>query len=70
MKAVFPVASGDPAVHDRVVGNVENLLDDDTVALDAVELVANSGGLGLLLADSLQCEPSNGSGTRYASIKP
>lgn len=52
MKAVFHHSSDDPELHDRVVGNVSNLLDDDTLDLEAVALVANSGGLNLLLEDS------------------
>ncbi|SDM80644.1 hypothetical protein SAMN04487949_2652 [Halogranum gelatinilyticum] len=39
-------------MHTRVVNNVANLLDDETVDLESVALVANSGGLGLLLDDS------------------
>lgn len=54
MKAVFHHSSGDAEMHAQVVNNVANLLDDETVELEAVALVANSGGLGLLLADSAQ----------------
>jgi intracellular sulfur oxidation DsrE/DsrF family protein len=54
MKAVFHHSTDHPALHDRVVGNIENLLDDETIDLDAVALVANSGGLDLLFADSPQ----------------
>lgn len=52
MKALFHHSNDDPGLHDRVLGNVGNLLDDETVDLDAIALVANSGGLELLLADS------------------
>ena len=51
MKAVFHHSNDDPALHDRVLANVANLLDDGTIDLDDVALVANSGGLELLLAD-------------------
>ncbi|WP_158058526.1 DsrE family protein [Halorussus halophilus] len=52
MKAVFHQSTDDPGLHDRVLGNVANLLDDETMELDSVALVANSGGLELLLEDS------------------
>ncbi|KZN23218.1 hypothetical protein A4G99_14270 [Haladaptatus sp. R4] len=52
MKAVFHHSNDDPERHDRVLGNMANLLDDETISLDAVALVANSGGLSLLLKDS------------------
>ncbi|MFB6114090.1 MAG: DsrE family protein [Halodesulfurarchaeum sp.] len=52
MKVVFHHSNDDPALHDRVVGNIANLLDDETITIDAVALVANSGGLDLLLEDS------------------
>ena len=54
MKAVFHHSNDDPELHNRVVGNIANLLDDETIELDAVALVANSGGLNLLLEDSPQ----------------
>lgn len=54
MKAVFHLTSDDHRVHTRIVNNVENLLDDETVDLDAVALVANGGGLGLLTGASGQ----------------
>lgn len=54
MKAVFHHSNNDPDLHDRVVGNIENLLDDDTIEIDTVVLIANSGGLNLLLEDSPQ----------------
>ncbi|MFC7139898.1 DsrE family protein [Halosimplex aquaticum] len=50
MKAVFHHSDADK--HSQVLGNVENLLDDDTLDLESVALVANSGGLGLLTRDS------------------
>lgn len=50
MKAVFH--HSDSEQHAQIVGNVENLLADETIDLDAVALVANSGGLGLLTDDS------------------
>lgn len=56
MKAVFHLSSGDAETHARVLNNVANLLDDETVDLESVALVANSGGLGLLIADSEQRE--------------
>ncbi|WP_255152775.1 DsrE family protein [Halorarius halobius] len=56
MNVVFHHSNDDPELHDRVVGNIANLLDDETIDLDAVALVANSGGLTLLLEDSPQRE--------------
>lgn len=56
VKVVFHHSNDDPDLHERVVGNVANLLDDESVDLDAVALVANSGGMNLLLDDSPQCE--------------
>ena len=52
MDVVFHHSNDDPARHTRVCNNIENLLDDETVATERVVLVANSGGLGLLRADS------------------
>ena len=56
MKVVFHHSDNDPQLHERVVGNIENLLADETLELDAVALVANSGGLALLTEDSPQRE--------------
>lgn len=56
MKAVFHHSNDDPDLHARVVGNVANLLDDDTIYLDAVAVVANSGGLELLRDESPERE--------------
>ena len=50
MKAVFH--HSDANKHSQVVGNIENLLDDDTIDLEEVSLVANGDGLGLLTYDS------------------
>jgi intracellular sulfur oxidation DsrE/DsrF family protein len=52
MRVVFHHSDDNPELHERVVGNIANLLDDETIELDAVVLVANSGGLNLLLQDS------------------
>lgn len=54
MKVVFHHSNDDSELHNRVVGNIANLLDDETIELDAVALVANSGGFNLLLEDSPQ----------------
>ncbi|EMA40183.1 DsrE family protein [Halococcus hamelinensis] len=56
MNVVFHHSNDDPELHARVTNNVANLLDDSTVETDAVALVANSGGLRLLVADSSQRE--------------
>jgi uncharacterized protein len=56
MKAVFHHSNDDPELHDRIVSNIANLLDDETIDLDAVALVANSGGLSLLLKNSVHRE--------------
>ncbi|WP_435129992.1 DsrE family protein [Halobaculum sp. D14] len=56
MKAVFHHSNDDPELHARVVGNIANLLDDETIDIEAVALVANSGGLELLKATSQQRE--------------
>jgi len=50
MNAVFHFSSGSDAQH-HAVANVENLLDDDTVDLGTVYLVANGHGIELLTAD-------------------
>lgn len=54
MRAVFHHSNDNQALHERVVGNVANLLDDETVDLDAVAVVTNSGGLQLVRDDSPQ----------------
>jgi intracellular sulfur oxidation DsrE/DsrF family protein len=52
MQTVFHLSDADPSLHDRLLSNVSNLLDDDTLALDSVAVVTNSGGLDLVRADS------------------
>lgn len=52
MKAVFHLSTADPERLRQAVGNVDNLLADDTIDLDAIALVANSGGLDLLVEGS------------------
>jgi intracellular sulfur oxidation DsrE/DsrF family protein len=52
VKVVFHHSNDDPQLHERIVGNIDNLLADGTLDLDAVALVANSGGLALLTTDS------------------
>ena len=42
----------DENLHERVTGNIENLLDDETVDTDTVALVSNGGGISLLTKDS------------------
>ncbi|PSP73259.1 hypothetical protein BRC86_10245 [Halobacteriales archaeon QS_3_64_16] len=56
MKTVVHLSNADPALHEAVVGNVRNLLADETLAHEAVALVVNGGGIGLLREDSPQCE--------------
>lgn len=56
MNVVFHHTEDDPDLHARVTGNIENLLDDETVATDEVALVANGGGIALLTEDSPQRE--------------
>ena len=50
MKVVFHLTNRDPDVYADVLRSLEALLDDETLDLEAVEVVANGGGLGLLLA--------------------
>lgn len=38
--------------HQKVISNVQNLLDDDTVGVDEVAVVTNAGGIELLMAGS------------------
>ena len=56
VNVVFHHSNDDPELHARVVSNVANLLDDSTVDVDEVALVANSGGLQLLIENSPQRE--------------
>jgi len=56
MNVVFHHTTDEPAMHDRVCNNIANLLDDDTVSVANVVLVANSGGLTLLRTGSPQAE--------------
>ncbi|WP_049898980.1 DsrE family protein [Halococcus agarilyticus] len=56
MKAVFHHSNDDTVLHERVVNNVANLLDDDSIDLDAVAVVTNSGGLALVTENSPQRE--------------
>lgn len=50
MKVVFHHTEAE--LHSQVIRNIENLLDDETIDIEAVALVANSGGLGLLTENS------------------
>lgn len=52
MRTVFHHSNDTPELHTRVVDNILDLLDNETVDVDTVALVANSGGLQLLTADS------------------
>jgi len=54
MRAVFHHSNDDSERHTRVVNNIRNLLDDETVDVENVTLVANSGGIRLLTTDSPQ----------------
>lgn len=56
MNVVFHHTDDDPELHARVTGNIENLLDDETVDTDDVALVSNGGGIGLLTEESPQRE--------------
>lgn len=56
MNVVFHHTDDDPELHARVTGNIENLLDDETVETDDVALVSNGGGITLLTEDSPQRE--------------
>lgn len=49
MRVVFHHSSDDAEMHARVVNNVANLLADETVDVEAVAVVVNGGGLGLLV---------------------
>lgn len=69
MKAVFHHSNDDSKLHKRVVNNISNLLDDKTIELDAVVLVANSGGLALLLENSAQSEQVEQLQDRSVSFK-
>lgn len=52
MRAVFHLSSDDPDVHGRILSNVTNLLDDESVDLDDVAVVTNGGGLHLVTTAS------------------
>jgi intracellular sulfur oxidation DsrE/DsrF family protein len=54
VNVVFHHTDNDPELHERVTGNIENLLADETVDTDDVALVANGGGITLLTEDSPQ----------------
>lgn len=56
MNVVFHHTDDDPELHARVTGNIENLLDDETVETDDVALVSNGGAIALLTEDSPQRE--------------
>lgn len=54
MKAAFHLSSDDHRVHARIVNDAANLLDDETVDVDEVALVATGGGADLLTGASGQ----------------
>ncbi|WP_435102575.1 DsrE family protein [Halarchaeum sp. P4] len=56
MQAVFHHSNDENTLQTRVVNNIANLLNDETIDLDDVVLVTNSGGLQLVLEDSPERE--------------
>ncbi|MFB6070827.1 MAG: DsrE family protein [Halanaeroarchaeum sp.] len=56
MRAVFHHSNDDPELHGRVLANTANLLDDESVEIEGVVVVTNSGGLHLVTADSEYAE--------------
>lgn len=52
MRAVFHHSNDDPELHERLLSNVANLIEDGTIPLERVALVTNSGGLDLVVTDS------------------
>lgn len=52
MKLAFHCSSGESGDHAHALANVRNLLDDDTVTLDAVAFVANGDGVRALCRGS------------------
>lgn len=49
MDVVFHVPSGDPTVHGNALGNVENLLADDTIRVQNIAVVVNGDGLEMVV---------------------
>ncbi len=56
MNLAFHHTTDERTMHERVCRNIENLLDDDTVPVGHVVLVASSGGLALLKKPSPAAE--------------
>jgi len=56
MRVVFHHSTDDAKLHARTVSNIANLLDDETVTVDNVALVTNSGGLVLVTEESPERE--------------
>lgn len=52
MDVVFHVPSQDPVIHRNTLGNIENLIDDQTTDIDKVVLVVNGGGLEMLVVQN------------------
>jgi intracellular sulfur oxidation DsrE/DsrF family protein len=51
MKTAFHLITGDPAERTTALAIVGNLLDDDSVAVDAIAVVAQAGGIEPLVVD-------------------
>ena len=56
MNVVFHHTENDPDLHARVTGNIENLLDDETVDTEMVALVSNGSDVSLLTENSPERE--------------
>ena len=69
MKAVFCHSNDDQELHTRVINNIRNLLDDDSVDVDSVALVDNSGGIRLFTHGSPHTEQGEVLLERGVSIK-
>jgi uncharacterized protein len=69
VKLVVHLSDDDPSTHDGVLGNIENVLADETLTIEAVALVTNGGGVPLLASEGPHRERVVALGSRGVSLK-
>lgn len=52
MKTVFHINSGDTSKQSELLGNIQNLMDDQTVETDEIGVVVNSNAIDMMEKDS------------------
>ncbi|MFB6209022.1 MAG: DsrE family protein [Candidatus Nanohaloarchaea archaeon] len=56
MKTVFHLSSSDKSKHGEVIGNIQNLIEDETVETEEIAVLMNAEGISMALEDSEAAE--------------